>query len=307
MEKSGRKEFVITTNDQHYLPFHNPQQRTWDGPFYFIQAADTQPGLQERYVEGLKDPGWTKEVEWTRQMVKDINKMEPRPKFLVICGDLLDAYPETQAATRLLQEEDLKKELLSLEIPLVCVCGNHDVGDIPTPSTVASYRASFGDDFFSFWCGGVFFLVVNSQYYQDSTKVEILAAEQEAWLEHQLEQVVHQKPKHCVVFQHIPYFISSPEEDDEYFNLPKQLRDNLLSRLYKAGVRYIFCGHYHRNAGGHYLDMEEVVTSAVGAQLGPDTNGFRIVKVLHDKMEHTYYALGNAPTHIDLTQGTENN
>lgn len=304
MAAAESKEFVITTSGRQYLPYNTPSQKEWEGPFYFLQAADTQLGLQERYVEKLENPGWAKEVEWTRQMVRDVNQMTPRPKFLVVCGDLVDAYPETQAVTRLLQETDLKRELVSLEVPLVCVCGNHDVGDVPTPTSVASYQASFGDDFFSFWCGGVFFLVVNSQYYKNSSEVESLAAEQEIWLEQQLEEVRQQKPKHCVVFQHIPYFISTTEEDDEYFNLPLQLRQRLLSRLYDAGVRYVFCGHYHRNAGGHYKDLEEVVTSAVGAQLGSDTNGFRLVKVLDDRLEHTYYGLGTAPTTIDLPQGS---
>ena len=55
---------------------------------------------------------------------------------------------------------------LDKSIPLVCVCGNHDVGDKPTVATVSSYRQSFGDDYFSFWIGGVHFIVLNSQYYE---------------------------------------------------------------------------------------------------------------------------------------------
>ena len=32
-------------------------------------------------------------------------------------------------------------------IPLVCVCGNHDVGNTPTRATVALFRSRFGDDY----------------------------------------------------------------------------------------------------------------------------------------------------------------
>ena len=46
-----------------------------------------------------------------------------------------------------------------------------------------------------------------------------------------------------------------------------------------VGIRKIFCGHYHRNAGGFYKDLEVIVTSAIGCQIGPDQHGMRIVKV----------------------------
>lgn len=65
-------------------------------------------------------------------------------------------------------------------------------------------------------------------------------------------------------------------------------------------MRAIFCGHYHRNAGGFYKDMELVVTSAVGAQLGDDGHGFRVVKVLDDKIEHQYHTLDQVPTSVSL-------
>lgn len=50
------------------------------------------------------------------------------------------------------------------------------------------YRSSFGDDFFSFWCGGILFLVINSQYFYDSSKVPDLADEHEKWIESQLAE-----------------------------------------------------------------------------------------------------------------------
>ncbi len=63
-------------------------------------------------------------------------------------------------------------------IPLVCLCGNHgtpssygflsiqnvssftnistaDVGNTPTKASIQSYKSHFGDDYFTFWAGGV--------------------------------------------------------------------------------------------------------------------------------------------------------
>ena len=56
--------------------------------------------------------------------------------------------------------------------------------------------------------------------------------------------------KHLVLFQHIPWFVSEPDEDKIYFNVEPELRRTMLNKFSKAGVTKIFCGHYHRNAGG---------------------------------------------------------
>ena len=45
------------------------------------------------------------------------------------------------------------------------------------------------------------------------------------------------KPKHVLVFQHIPLYLKSPEEEDDYFNLQRAVRQNLLDRFKKAGKR----------------------------------------------------------------------
>jgi len=295
------RKFAIVAHNRKFLPFYGESQKEWHEPFFFIQAADTQYGMQEKYVEGReKDYGWDQEIRWSRQMVQEVNAMYPRPKFLVVCGDIVDAFPEQEPEVRRRQEVDFKKVFAGLEIPLVCVCGNHDVGNTPTPATIAGWKSSFGDDYFSFWCGGVFFIVLNSQYYEDSSKTKQLAEAQEVWLEEQLEVVRREKPQHAVVLQHIPWFLEDPDEDKQYFNMDQPLRQEMLEKFHSAGIRYIFCGHYHRNAGGFYKDLEEVVTSAVGAQLGEAGQGYRVVKVLEDRLVHHYYRLGQGPSYVHL-------
>ena len=58
--------------------------------------------------------------------------------------------------------------------------------------------------------------------------------------------------RHTVIFQHIPWFVEKPDEEKIYFNVEPDLRKKMLDKFYDAGVRKIFCGHYHRNAGGWY-------------------------------------------------------
>lgn len=230
----------------------------------------------------------------TRKAIEIANQMNPKPKFFVVCGDLVDAMPGQ--INREAQVKDLKNcfKDLTNEIPLVCVCGNHDVGDNPTPDSVDDYKSKFGDDYYTFDCGGVLFIVLNSQYYKERTLVQDLASAQDEWLEKVIQNAKNYK--HVVVFQHIPWFLLNPDEDDDvYFNIEKSLRMKMLDQLYNAGVRYIFCGHWHRNAGGKYKDLELVVTSAIGAQLGNDKSGFRIVKVFEDSIQHKYYSLDQVP------------
>ena len=50
----------------------------------------------------------------------------------------------------------------------------------------------------------------------------------------------------------------------------------------------------------HFQDMECVVTTAVGCQIGNDPHGMRIVKVHKDKIMHEYHALDKFPKKVDL-------
>ena len=101
-----------------------------------------------------------------------------------------------------------------------------------------------------------------------------------------------------------------PGEDEGrqgYFNLGPEQRAKWFPRFKRAGVSKVFCGHYHRNAGGFTADksLEIVVTSAVGRQLSeaevatnsPDftrtsdiSSGFRIASVTKDAITHEYYS-----------------
>ncbi|KAM3592247.1 uncharacterized protein V6R79_015296 [Siganus canaliculatus] len=269
----------------------------WMGPFCFIQAADPQLGLMKAWRDGDCDGGgdvWTEEVELTRQAVEAVNQLSPKPKFMVLCGDLVHAMPDTPFREG--QERDLKAALKGTDasIPLVFVSGNHDLGNTPTPRTVEQYCNAWGDDYFSFWVGGVFCLVLNSQLFFDASACPQLKEAQETWLEEQLSRAsssTEAKPKHVLVFQHIPLYLKTPDEEDDYFNLQKAVRQDLLDRFKKAGVKAVFSGHYHRNAGGCHDGLDMVVSSAIGCQLGADTHGVRVVVVTADDVVHRYLSL----------------
>lgn len=145
---------------------------------------------------------------------------------------------------------------------------------------------------------GVFFIVLNSQYYKDGTLVEDIKKDHDLWLDKQLK--LAKTAKHTVVFQHIPLFLLSVDEEDGYFTLCKKDRDEIVGKLKDAGVKYVFAGHYHRNAGGFDGDLEMVVTSAIGFPIGEDKHGMRVVTVKEDKIVHSFEDLYNFPKSVEL-------
>eukprot|EP00968_Pinguiococcus_pyrenoidosus_P000117 scaffold10_cov257-Pinguiococcus_pyrenoidosus.AAC.31 len=330
------------------------------GPrFRFVQMADTQLGLtatvkaaqwlrclissltcglwKPPILRDLTAPGSTRasvarqEEDFMHRCVQCVNEMEPRPAFVCVCGDLVNAMPNRTPAEAALQEEQAARYKVIMSgidprIPLVCVCGNHDIGDRPDAASIQLYKARFGDDYFSFWVGGCKFLVINSQLYKDATLCAGLAAEQDAWLDEQLEAPDTRQAVHVVVLSHIPPYIYSGSEPSAYFNFTREVRQNLLSRMARGRVKLWLCGHFHANAGGvvsvpveaedgSTIDwqIEVVVTGAVGAmierrdgatlpelvglegmealKLDARSSGMRVLEVAKGSIRHSWHSI----------------
>ncbi|KAL1529169.1 hypothetical protein AB1Y20_000128 [Prymnesium parvum] len=303
---------------------------TWEqlGAFSFVQLADTQfgmldqafsaewyrrarrvlrvlccwSGLEKRMlpvpgfrVPSSRTPGQPLievEKDFARRAVRAINRMAPRPVFAIVCGDLVNSFPNTQPTRHEAEVAEFKEIFRELhpDIALVCVCGNHDVGERPTAATIEAWRADFGDDYFSFWVGGVKFVCINSQLYKDASGAPELAMEQDRWLDAELSLARSEGARRVIVFSHIPPFIHDPDEGSGYFPLEKEVRHRLLAKMASNNVSHWFCGHYHRNAGGVYClpctdpegnsvasssknRLEVVTTAALGANIGTDPSG----------------------------------
>lgn len=268
---------------------------------------------------------WTEEIRLTKTAIEQWNRMRPRPRFVVLCGDLVNDFPGEPLRRK--QLDDFKRtfvENLDDSIPLVLLPGNHDILDVPTSESIENYRQEFGDDYFAFWVDGVMFIVINAQYYKDSSKVKQLALIHEQWIDEKLLEAKQNQYKHIIIFQHIPWFIHDVDEPEdeivnlrkifndlidlidvffcslsifsEKFNIAIEERKRMLKKFNDNGVRAVFCGHYHRNSIAHYEDLELIITSAIGAQIPPllekneevSQSGYRIVKVDEDKLEHRY-------------------
>ncbi len=212
------QRFTLAQN-RTYTAFDQEDER-WRGEWYFIQMADTQFGMaagiknfwQSPMYRGLQmlssftfgmlrlpapidlmsnltaEQAYAVELEYSRRAVGIVNNMQPRPAFLVVCGDLVNAFPDKEA-----QQADQVKDFKNIfsqvhpDIHLMCTCGNHDVGDRPTPRTIQMYNQRFGDDYYTFWCRGVQVIVLNSQLIKTRDSCPEATAKQEAWLTEQIQ------------------------------------------------------------------------------------------------------------------------
>ena len=258
--------------------------------YFFIQLSDTQFGM----FTGDKD--FAQETLNYEFVVANINRL--KPAFVVICGDLINK-PGDAAQTA--EYRRITKKI-SPSIPVYEVAGNHDVGNEPTPETLAYYRKNFGKDYYSFRQRDLYGIVLNASMIAAPGKVQDEANKQEAWLKAELETAKAGGARHIVVFQHQSWFLETANEADQYFNIPKATRARYLDLLHNAGVRYVFAGHYHRTAFGKDGNLEMITTGPVSLPLGPDPSGIRIVTVRPDRIDHQYFTLGNIPSSYSPAQ-----
>lgn len=256
-----------------------------DGPpFFFIQLSDPQLGF---YPDSIQ-----KEIALYEKAVEEVNRL--KPDFVVITGDLVHIERDE------MQLSEFKRitSTINKKIPVYLTPGNHDVGNSPTPEDVDFYKSIYGDDKFSFEHKNSRFIGINSSLIKANTPG--LESAQYEWLEDELAKT--QNTDHIIIFCHHSFFISEPDEPEEYFNIDIRTRDKYLALFKRYGVTAVFAGHYHRNGYGKYGDMEMVTTSAVGEPLGTDPPGLRIVKIFKNKIEHPYYSLDLMPVSVDLSK-----
>lgn len=255
-----------------------------DKKSFLIQMTDPQFGMF------TNNNGFSEETKNFNLAIKDANQLHPA--FVIVCGDLVN---ETNNPFQIAEYKRIAAQL-EPSIPFYQVAGNHDLRNEPSPQSLANYRKKFGPDYYSFTSANLFAIVLNSSLFKDPTLVKNEAEKQEAWLKKTLKKAKEKKFANIVIFQHIPFFLTTADEKDGYFNIPMEQRMKYLDLLNKYGVKYVFAGHLHRNSIGKYKGIEMVATGPIGKPLGKDPSGFRIVTVNKNNISHRYYALDSVPS-----------
>lgn len=251
----------------------------------FIIGADTQFGV---LMDGfsMPNPSWENEIELSRRCVTKINKMDPKPLFVCVCGDLVDtegsfssaiaSWKEVmtswqRGAVHRQQNQDFKQVWSDLDrnIGLVCLCGNHDVGNRPTPESINFFKTSFGDEYLAFWTNGSYNICVNNCLFFDNSGAPELYDEQLQWLEERLIYANEKNANSIFILSHFPWFLFREDETkddvhsaslppsgwgaegtafaDFYFHIPIERRRIVLALFKKYNVTACFSGHFHQN------------------------------------------------------------
>ncbi len=249
----------------------------------FVVLSDPQFGM---YTENR---GFAQETANFEFAISTVNRLHPA--FVVVCGDLTNKAGDS---AQIAEYQRIVKRL-DRSIPIYSLPGNHDVGNEPTAESLAAYRASYGRDYYTFRQGNLEGIVLNSSLIQHPDRAAAEAAKQEAWLDKELQAAQRDGVGRVLVFQHIPWFLQTADEPDQYFNIPTAIRSRYLALFDKYGVHEVFAGHYHRNAEGRSATIHMTTTGPVGKPIGPDPSGIRIVTVNGPSVESQYYGLGNLP------------
>ena len=249
----------------------------------FIQMSDPQFGMF------TKDVSFEHETANFEFAIATANRL--KPAFVVITGDLINKGGDAAQAA----EYKRISAKLHPGIRLFSVPGNHDVGNEPTPASLARYRERFGKDYYSFRIGDIAGFVLNSNLEKGVKNVEAEAGAMETWFRTELAKAKQDGVKNLIVFQHIPFFVKDPGEAEVYNNVPLATRQRYLKLMHDNGVRHIFTGHLHYNAGARDGDIEEIISGPVGMPLQDGKSGLRIVNVTPQGVAHRFYHFGEIP------------
>lgn len=258
----------------------------------FLQMSDPQFGM---YTANRDFAQETANFEFA---IATANRLHPA--FVVICGDLVN---EAGNAAQIAEFQRIAHKL-EHGIGLYTVAGNHDVGNEPTPESLAVFRSHFGKDYYAFTYPGFEGIVLDSSLIQHPDRAPEDAARQEHWLREQLAGARQANVARVVVFQHIPFFVHDPEEADNYFNIPKVVRAKYLNLLRDAGVRYVFAGHLHYAASGEFGPLQMISAGPVGKPLGTGASGMRVVRIGASGAEQQWFDFGHLPTTIESAFST---
>eukprot|EP00814_Leptocylindrus_danicus_P003417 CAMPEP_0116022490 /NCGR_PEP_ID=MMETSP0321-20121206/11021_1 /TAXON_ID=163516 /ORGANISM="Leptocylindrus danicus var. danicus, Strain B650" /LENGTH=501 /DNA_ID=CAMNT_0003493577 /DNA_START=523 /DNA_END=2028 /DNA_ORIENTATION=+ len=301
----------------------------------FVVCADTQFGMRDL------NESWEFELEISRRTVAKINQMRPLPAFVSVCGDLVDMEfsfyenkPKSPFSMDMCHEIQDKQNKdfqdawgqLDDRVALVCLCGNHDVGNRPTRSSIQRFNRAFGDDYLSFWCNGTFNVVVNTNTFSNPDGAPELLDQQLEWLERELKHAKECGADQIFAFGHHPWFLYNEDEvkddlvgvspfpnewgpppsldagfPDHYFHIKRENRQLALNLFREYGVTASFCGHFHQNlVSKTKWGMHHIVTAplsiyfeSTGKPLQEEENGvgFRLIRVRQGHFEHEFVKL----------------
>lgn len=282
--KFSNSATLVLARERRISMFTRILEPSLSEPFYFLFVTMRDSGIANEQDKGK-----------FKSLLTHVNKMKPAPKFIVLCGGIVDNQNSRKDG-----EKKEKTELegfldcLNSSIKVLRVASKEDFKKGANKQDVDEYRDSFGDDWYGFWVCGVAFLVINSFYIQEdiSDSLEAVRDEQEDWIESELLQQQIFQAKWSVVLQDTAPAESKLDDDNDLH------ASKLLEKFHMAGVSHIFC----RKRSNAYEETEshfgtEIVSSDVTKD---EVLSIRLIKMTSDEIRHRLYTLQDLPEHVNL-------
>lgn len=222
--------------------------------FTVVQLCDTQLGMG----------GYEHDVDSFNKAVVQINALAP--DMVLICGDLVNDADDQSF-------KDFKEINAKFTVPCYPASGNHDVGNVPTAATLAKYRETIGEDFYTVEHKGYTFIIVNTQLWKVDVPEE--SAKHQALFVKALKGA-NAKGQKSIVVGHYPLFLETPDEAEEYFNLPTAIRGELISLCVNEGVVAYMAGHVHKNLEREFNGIPMIASATSSNNFDGAPMGFRI-------------------------------
>ena len=241
-------------------------------PYVIVQIADAQLGFtaadksQKEGTEYVND--LTYEIDCLTKAVSIVNEI--KPDAVVFTGDQVNRCNDSEqwdAFARVISEID--PAIKVFHIP-----GNHDViisdGDVDT----TPFTDRYGEDRFIHVDRGARLAGINSNLIKYNDPRE---AEQIGWMKDVLTKDTPEEVS--IIFSHHPFFLKNIDEEDGYFQIQKDKRQEYFNICTELDVNALYAGHLHNDSVGSYEGIPVRTTTSVAFQIGPAQPSIRVITV----------------------------
>lgn len=160
-------------------------------PLSFVVFGDPQIGLA----------GANKDQQRFEQAVAYVNQQLPEVSIAVIAGDLTNSQEDYQVAKYRKIESQLRPRVLRLP-------GNHDIWDFTTHQKFLKDH-KMESTWYTYTAEGCEFVILDTPVLNAATPdMQLLKAQQWAWLHETLERVSQEGRRHMWVLERFPYRLS---------------------------------------------------------------------------------------------------
>jgi len=229
-----------------------------------VQLCDPQLGF------GLN--GYDDDIARMKKAILQINELAP--DLVVIAGDFVNDVNDDEAIFT------FRELIAQIQTPVLLTPGNHDLPDPVTVEGLQRYHSRYGDDFKVISCKGRSIIAANSQMWREAPPEVSLQHDR---LLREALQNAQKKGQPVVMVTHVPPFVEDIDEDDEYYNLPKAMREDILRLCDENGVFLWLAGHTHRTLQRRYNQITILNGETTSRNFDDHLLGFRLLTVYSEQ------------------------